>query len=136
MTEYDNNGKEIFKSRYDLLNKLEWIQKYKYNENGLNINITYDSPNGQKIREYTYEYNNKKKIQEKVVDENGIKYYKYNDYTDVIEYKENEDIYRYDYTYDKKGNWTKIIEYRNTIPILIKERNITYYIALKQNAKK
>jgi len=136
VSEYDNNGKVIFVKRYDLTNKLEWIQKYKYNKDELIVGLIFESPDGLILTEYIFVYENKKKVQEKVVDVDGVKLYKYNDLGDVIEYEEKTANYLYDYTYDKKGNWTKIIEYRNTIPILIKERTISYYDTLNKNIKK
>jgi hypothetical protein len=132
--EYDNNGKIICVKTYSF-DKLFNIRKYKYNEDGLILNWITESPNGQKIYERDYVYDNKKKVQETVEDKEGTKKYKYNDNLNIVEYEESGNVYKYDYTYDKKGNWTKIIEYRNTIPVLRKERSITYYDAVNPVTK-
>ena len=132
VSKFDNEGKALLENRYDLTNKLQSIYKLKYNQEGLNIGGVIETPNGGKISQHTNIYEGKLKIKEIDEDKDGLKVYKYNRFGDVIEYEGKTDTYRYDYNYDEKGNWTKIIEYRNTIPILVKERTITYYDELNK----
>ena len=40
----------------------------------------------------------------------------------------NGDIFEYKYTFDNKGNWIKVVEYKNTIPIKMRVREIKYYL--------
>lgn len=46
----------------------------------------------------------------------------------LYQFKNNQtDEYIYQYTFDDRKNWTKIIEFRNTIPLKIRNREIEYY---------
>lgn len=45
----------------------------------------------------------------------------------IIEYIDKENTYTYEYNFDDHGNWTEQVEYKNTIPILIRTRDITYH---------
>lgn len=127
VSKYDNSGKVLIENRYDLMNKLQNTHMFKYNSDGLLIGGIVEYPNGKKILQYNNIYEGKMKIKKIEVDKDGTKTYKYNKLGDIIEYEDKEVTYRYDYIYDEKENWTKIIEYKNTIPILIKERVISYY---------
>ncbi|HFA9664972.1 TPA: hypothetical protein WM907_001064, partial [Neisseria gonorrhoeae] len=40
----------------------------------------------------------------------------------------NGDVFEYKYTFDSKENWVKVIEYKNTIPIKMRVREIKYHI--------
>ena len=43
----------------------------------------------------------------------------------------NGDVFEYKYTFDSKENWIKVIEYKNTIPIKMRVREIKYHINSK-----
>lgn len=40
----------------------------------------------------------------------------------------NGDVFEYKYTFDSKENWVKVIEYKNTIPIKMRVREIKYHL--------
>ena len=40
----------------------------------------------------------------------------------------NGDVFEYKYTFDNKGNWIKVVEYKNTIPIKMRVREIKYHL--------
>ena len=40
----------------------------------------------------------------------------------------NGDVFEYKYTFDSKENWIKVIEYKNTIPIKMRVREIKYHL--------
>ena len=59
--------------------------------------------------------------------------YKYdiqNNITDEIWYDKDNNVldhYTNKYTYDKNKNWTKKMAYRNEVPVIITERELTYF---------
>ena len=58
---------------------------------------------------------------------NGDKETKIIERGNIIEYKKNNNDFKYEYVFDKEGNWIKIIEFKNTIPTIIRERTILYH---------
>lgn len=89
--------------------KDDYITSYKYDDKGREI---------QRI-EYTGDRSN------------SIQTFKYNENGDQIESHYKGDYYsvyiKYEYSYDKKGNWVKRITYEDGIPAEIAERSYTYY---------
>lgn len=111
----------------------ELIVNYKYLD-GKNTKTVLKNPSDNSIissSEVIYYSNNTSEIVEKRgnqlmkhffdTNNNIIKLQISNNSTDIEEYT-------YEYTYDKNKNWIRIIEYRNTIPLKIRERIIEYFI--------
>jgi len=109
---YDINGNLIEDSWYHPGNKLIDRRTYKYDsKNYLIGKDTYDFNDSLVSRQiFTRDTNNN------VIEEDSFKK------DGNLENKEN-----YIYKYDITGNWTKLTEYKNDVPISIKEQEIKYY---------
>lgn len=130
--EYKNN---LRSKEYMYRNgKLNYTVHYEYlNENVSKILIKNSDDNSISSEEVILYYPNSNKIIEKIkkdkestlkqsLDKNG----------NIMELQitrisSDSEVYSYEYFYDNIGNWTKIIEFKNTIPLKIRERTITYY---------
>ncbi len=59
--------------------------------------------------------------------DNEVTNYTYNSNGDIERFESKDTDYRFEYEYDKKGNWVKRISYKGIKPITIEEREIQYY---------
>jgi len=108
------------------------MQRLTYDDQGKIIQWTNEDKNGEIYFTNTYYYVNDLLIKETKIS---------SDETVTITYNKNENIesyliiktdkpsdeYKYEYTYDSNKNWTLIIEYKNGVPILYRERAIRYF---------
>lgn len=106
----------IYKYIYDDKNRLIEIYSYK-KEKTTPFNIT------------KYEYSEDTIIEESLSTE-GNETSKETYFKGLLVKKEepNGDVFEYKYTFDSKENWVKVIEYKNTIPIKMRVREIKYHI--------
>lgn len=150
---YDSSGKVVYSmSQYD---DLKFETKYEYSHNL--PTAEYSSRNGKPDVISNYEYIDGKiaKTILKYPNDSAIIFveeikYQLNNITEIIRKEGNQtskqvfdnnkniiklqiinnsDIeeFTYEYLYDKNENWTRIIEYKNTIPLKIRERRIEYF---------
>lgn len=148
--EYDSNGK-IFIEKVNYDNDFIRTIKYSYNDGGLASAVYETDENGKFIIQTLYNYDNlnnvisenkmffdNQKSSKEYSFEGNIKTEIYNTIEGKLEkriYKDENIIklekgkceYDYKYSFDDQGNWVKIIESKNTIPTLIRERIILYY---------
>ena len=105
----------ISKYLYDDKNRLIEIYSYKKEETPFNIT--------------KYEYSEDTIIKESISNEDN-ETYKETYFKGLLIKKEepNGDVFEYKYTFDSKENWVKVIEYKNTIPIKMRVREIKYHI--------
>lgn len=106
---YDDNGNKIKSSQYQSDGSLDVHEKYVYDKNGNRIEVSWSGQN----------LNGKMKIA-------------YDDKGNPIEWSNhdsegNSEEGKYTYQYDKKGNWTKMVIYKNGVYENIIEREYTYY---------
>lgn len=127
--EYDELGRKI-KSVLILNNDGHIIDKYFYTEDKLVSIESYEKDNEKPYSITTFIYS------EKGITENSLKtkdnttkrrIYSNKGLLTKIELPSG-DVYSYEYTFDNKGNWTKVIEYKNTIPIKMRLRDIKYHL--------
>lgn len=106
----------IYKYIYDDKNRLIEIYSYK-KEKATPFNIT------------KYEYSEDTIIEESLSTEDN-ETSKETYFKGLLVKKEdpNGDVFEYKYTFDSKENWVKVIEYKNTIPIKMRVREIKYHI--------
>nr|DAD70616.1 MAG TPA: Prokaryotic membrane lipoprotein lipid attachment site [Siphoviridae sp. ctvod4] len=105
----------IYKYIYDDKNRIKEVYSCKKDETPFNIT--------------KYEYSEDTIIEENLSTEDNETsketYFK----GLLIKKKEpNGDVFEYKYTFDSKENWVKVIEYKNTIPIKMRVREIKYHI--------
>lgn len=126
---YNENGSVDSLYVLGFVKELLWTEKYKYDELNRVISHYIKHTDGDyKNEEYIYSQNGKtEKIKGKQDGVNCNWTYVYNDKNLITKYTTGNVTYKYVYQYDVKGNWTKIIEYKNNRPILIRERKIAYY---------
>lgn len=110
---------------YDENSKQTAVETYLYDEDGkvrLYSDVRDDSSSTVK------EYQNGILVSEKRYNTNGKLEFesRYNNGL-LISLLENDDEYKFEYKFDSKGSWTKCIEYKNTIPIVMAERSIEYW---------
>lgn len=108
---YDLNGNRI-KYQHFIRNQPGTQNEYIYNDKGLLEAFNVYSGTGQLIEIYRYTYNDK-----------GFKL------TQHQETYNNGDIrdYRFEYEYDDKGNYVKIIFIKDNKPAIYRERQIKYF---------
>jgi hypothetical protein len=133
----DKRFNEIESTWYDSEGTIESKWKSKYDKNNNRIEMTRIDENGDLIAQFKFEYNNKGWITvEKEINSSGLeiynKKYKYDNYghklEEIIQHKNGDiTIWAYEYSLDKKNNWTKRIEFQNAIPKYIVFREIEYY---------
>ncbi len=135
---YDSRGNEIEKNEYDSDGSLSSKFTYKYDSKGNEIEKNTYNSDGKLIRKYTYKYGSKgNKIECNIYTSDGSligeETYKYDSKGNEIECK-GYDLYqkytyknKYEYEYDKHGNWTKQIFYADDKPAEIVERKYEYY---------
>lgn len=109
--------------------ELLWTEKYKYDTLGrVVLHNTIQAEGDYVTRKYTYNSNGRtEKVTEKEDGVTTFRTYVYNNQNNIIKYTNGNVSYKYIIQYDPKGNWTKIIEYRNNKPTLIRERKISYH---------
>jgi hypothetical protein len=100
---------------YDEKNRIKEIYSCKKDETPFNIT--------------KYEYSEDTIIEENLSTEDN-KISKETYFKGLLVKKEdpNGDVFEYKYTFDSKENWIKVIEYKNTIPIKMRVREIKYHI--------
>ena len=134
---YDEKGNQIERNRYMPDGSLNWREKYAYNEKGYIVEkivsvledvflqkskFTYDK-SGNRIEVSISEQDGLKKANGKIA---------YDDEGNPVEWSSldsegNTKEGKFTYQYDKKGNWTQMVIYKNGIPKNIVEREYTYY---------
>lgn len=126
---YNDNGSIDSLYVLGFVKELLWTEKYKYDELNRIISHHLKQTNGDyQNKQYIYSENGKtEKIREKSDGVTRIKTYVYNDKNLITKYTSGNITYKYVYQYDVKGNWTKIVEYKNNRPTLIRERKISYH---------
>lgn len=134
---YDNKFIRVIKYSYTDFNKIESITESNTDGEFI-VSTNYKYDNLQRVIEikYTFSDNKNKTISiiykgdtqiQSLTSQNGDKEEKVIYQGNITEYKKNSDSYNYEYAFDEKGNWTKITEFKNTIPTYIRERSILYY---------
>lgn len=107
----DGSVKKKNVSVYNSINKKTEIYSYQPKDVLTNVNI--------------YKYNgNGEIIERKSHSSDGMIGYNTEESRQQIEF---ENVYTFEYKYDEKGNWIKVIQYKNYIPIKIIERQFEYY---------
>lgn len=136
-TEYDSLGKknkgvwEWYK--YKDGNKFDAhinISKYLYDDKNRLIEIySYKKEKTTPFNITKYEYSEDTIIEESLSTEDN-ETSKETYFKGLLVKKEdpNGDVFEYKYTFDSKENWVKVIEYKNTIPIKMRVREIKYHI--------
>lgn len=136
-TEYDSLGKknkglwEWYK--YKDGNKFDShinISKYLYDDKNRLIDIySYKKEKTTPFNITKYEYSEDTIIKESISTEDN-ETSKETFFKGLLIKKEdpNGDVFEYKYTFDSKENWVKVIEYKNTIPIKMRVREIKYHI--------
>lgn len=105
----------IYKYIYDDKNRLKEVYSCKKDETPFNIT--------------KYEYSEDTIIEENLSTEDN-ETSKETYFKGLLVKKEapNGDVFEYKYTFDSKENWVKVIEYKNTIPIKMRVREIKYHL--------
>lgn len=111
--ECDNEGKIVTITNYKYDNSYRPIEIKQTFSDG-KCSTTYIVYDGVIQKESLYKYNGNK--ESKIIEEGNI-----------INYKKNNNEFKYEYVFDKEGNWIKITEFKNTIPTIIRERTILYH---------
>jgi hypothetical protein len=97
---------------YDAENNLINHRKERFNSNGLREKLIVYSSEGTVLMEVSFKYDKQENLlSQEGVDEKGEAFLPI----------------RYEYLFDKQGNWTKRIEYIGDKPTLLLERQIEYY---------
>lgn len=136
-TEYDSLGKknkgvwEWYK--YKDGNKFDAhinISKYLYDDKNRLIEIySYKKEKTTPFNITKYEYSEDTIIEESLsTEDNETSKETYFKGLLVKKEEPNGDVFEYKYTFDSKENWVKVIEYKNTIPIKMRVREIKYHI--------
>ena len=108
----DKNGFPLETKIYDAENNLVNHRKERFNSAGLREKLTVFSSEGNVLMEISFKYDKQENlISQEGIDENGEAYLPV----------------RYEYLFDKQGNWTKRFEYVGVKPTFILERQIEYY---------
>lgn len=134
-TKLDNQKRIVFEQSSDLrLNEVNIESSFNYNNDNQLVSKTFKTKNGTNDT-YTFVYQNSKLIKQIAQDEKGVENFnqllQYNNRGDLIK-KHNkgtgikEEIYEYEYTYDKNGNWTQKKEIVNQKLFEIIFREIEY----------
>lgn len=117
---YKNNSKydayvNIYKYIYDDKNKIKEIYSCKEDETPFHIT--------------KYEYSEDIIIKESIsTEDNETSKETYFKGLLIKNEETNGDVFEYKYTFDSKENWIKVIEYKNTIPIKMRVREIKYHL--------
>lgn len=105
----------IYKYIYDKKNRIKEIYSCKKDETPFNIT--------------KYEYSENTIIKESIsTEDNETSKETYFKGLLIKKEEPNGDVFEYKYTFDSKENWVKVIEYKNTIPIKMRVREIKYHI--------
>jgi len=112
LIEYDKNGNRTKYQFFNNRNQLLSINEYIYNDNGyLEVFNVYSSTGSQTaVYRYTYDANGTKLTQHQETYQNG----------DIRDY-------RFEYEYDDKGNYVKVIYIKDNKPVIYRERQIKYF---------
>lgn len=109
---YDQYGNRIKYQFFNNRNQLTSINEYKYNEKGLLETFDVYSATGELTAIYRYTYN-----------ELGFKQTQHQEtYADG-----DKRDYKFEYEYDDKGNYVKIIFIKDNKPVIYRERQIKYF---------
>ncbi|KAF0236681.1 MAG: hypothetical protein FD181_2585 [Prolixibacteraceae bacterium] len=111
--------------------ELSGIETYEFSDGKIQTETYYSEkyPQNNSIIEYKYFPDNSKEILIKDKEGEILKEFDKNENLvrlKIINTDGKIEDYTYEYSYDGKGNWIKIIEFRNTIPIKIRTREIHY----------
>jgi hypothetical protein len=133
---YDNNFIRVIKYSYTYFSKIK--SKIEFNEDGdlvVSTNYKYDDLHRPveiknvfsdgKCTTTSIVYDGDTLIESSTMSD-GNKENKVIYQGNIIEYKKNNDTFKYEYVFDEKGNWTKMTEFKNTVPTFIRERRILY----------
>jgi hypothetical protein len=109
---YDQYGNRTKYQFFNNLNQLISINEYIYNDKGLLEVFNVYSNSGQQTAVYTYTYNDKgnRMTQHQETYQDGDK----RDYT-------------FEYEFDMKGNYIKVIFFKDNKPVIYRERQIKYF---------
>ncbi len=138
---YEDDDEEDIEENKDYWeeSELEYIDKYKYNENGVLLECnTYVATQDQRhLFRYVYERNEPEILLKKYYDAEGrlkstltILYDNYGNrtkYTMLMGNGTTDYSYTYEYEFDKTGNWTKKTQYSEGKLNRITKRIIEYY---------
>lgn len=136
---YDNNRIKTIKYYYTDFNKIkssvtfnnksgkvDISSHYKYDDSYRLIEIKHILGDGKcETTSISYDGTIQK---ESISTANGNKIIRIKKEGNIINYTTNDNEFNYEYIFDKKGNWIKITEFKNTIPTFIRERTILYHI--------
>jgi YD repeat-containing protein len=137
---YDDDGNLIEETIYDKEGELTYKWEYEYDDDGNLIESNRYNKEGELNFKLKFKYDDGNLIEEKQYNEEGEltdKWeFKYDDDGNQIKVKHTDyssdtketttSTYKYE-EYDKKGNWTKRVLYRDDKPYQIQEREIEYY---------
>ena len=153
----DDNGNLIESRHYKPNGQLNSVYLNTYDESGYKIEEVVSYQNSDERRTYiftndkdgntieekevrpfkddyitSFKYDDKGREIQRIGDRRkSIQTFKYNENGDQIESHYKGTTYsfyiKYEYSYDKKGNWVKRITYEDGIPVEIAEQSYTYY---------
>lgn len=124
---YSYNDKGLLDKVYETDNNGKFIGQTLYNYDSLNNVISENQTffDGQKSsKEYSFEGNLKTEIFNTIEGKLEKRIYKDEN---IIKLEKDGCEYDYKYSFDNQGNWVRVLESKNTIPTLIRERIILYY---------
>ena len=108
----DKKGLPIETKIYNGENNLVNYRKETFDKNGLRTELTVLSPDEEVLMKIFFEYDNKENlVSQEGIDENGKAFRPM----------------RFEYEFDKQGNWTKRVEYIDNKPTFLLERQFEYY---------
>ena len=108
----DKNGLPIETKIYNGEKNLVNYRKETFDKNGLRTELTVLSPDEDVLMKIFFKYDDKDNlISQEGIDENGKAFLPT----------------RFEYEFDKQGNWTKRVEYINNKPTFVLERQFEYY---------
>ncbi len=137
---YDEMRNRIEEKQYCSDDRLRIKRTYKYDNKGNMIEEKWQDFDSFKTKKYVYKYDNKGNIIEKYryasdgsLDRKSS--YKYDNNGNMIKMKDSyhndnamlENKYTFEYYYDEQGNWTRRIQFENSIPKYILVREIKYF---------
>jgi hypothetical protein len=128
---YDSKGNLIEENHYNP-DGLTFMVKREYDDKGNEVETNRYNPDGSLGGKWTHKYDSKGNL----IEDNSVHFkssFKYDDKGNKIEsnsYNSDGNLdskNTYKYTFDKVGNWTQQIKFKNYKPTYIIEREIEYY---------
>lgn len=129
---YDSVGRIVKKERNFYLSNEALIDSFTYrhyeddkvvvkekitrDEKGTMVELITDSIAYNDYYKFDVVYDNDETVKKKFVYKNGY----------CTEYIDGKNKYVYEYKYDMNNNWIEVIEYKNGVPIFLKERTFKY----------